>query len=269
MKNYILLGIAILAGVLAFGISKVKLQSEYDRLRSQYELMEVVCFKDDMLRGDVVEMKNLGKIRILRSTALRDEILESQVNEILGKQLVIDVKKTEPLRWKHFNFVGPRVGSDLARIIPERERAVSIPVDATSSVSGMIEPNDRIDIIGTFRFPAAEGESALDTVTVTLLQNVTVLAVGTKLSTARPGDISANIVMGDRTRAYANLTVSVTPKEAELLVFAQQKGKLTLTLRNGEDVYVEESVQDVNWNVLKANLKEYTRERQRRIENRK
>ena len=40
--------------------------------------------------------------------------------------------------------------------------------------------NDNVDVLGTFRFPDLRGDNSLDTVTITILQNVKVLAVGNR-----------------------------------------------------------------------------------------
>jgi len=72
----------------------------------------------------------------------------------------------------------------LAEMIKPTLRAVSIPVDAIASVSGMIKPNDHVDILGTFIFPSATVTGGVETITLTVLQDVTVLATGKALATS-------------------------------------------------------------------------------------
>ncbi|MBX4926580.1 Flp pilus assembly protein CpaB [Rhizobium binae] len=77
-------------------------------------------------------------------------------------------------------------------------------------------------------------------VTRTFLQNVKVLAVG-----------AATTPEGAVTKAnstYNNVTVEVTPSEAEMLIFAlgQSNGSLNLVLRNPTDNSVEE-LPSINW----------------------
>ena len=118
-----------------------------------------------------------------------------------------------------------------------------------SSVSGLIRPNDHIDIIATFRFPNQEGTDKLETVTLTLLQNVAVLAVGQDTDSAPSRSLQR--------RSYSSITLNVTPKEAEILGFAMQKGKLNLTLRNPSDVHVEKDIQDVDFTELIKFINQY------------
>lgn len=77
-------------------------------------------------------------------------------------------------------------------------------------------------------------------VTRTFLQNVKVLAVGA--ATTAEGAITK------ASSTYNNVTVEVTPAEAEMLIFAmgQSNGSLNLVLRNPADNSVEE-LPSINW----------------------
>jgi len=114
-------------------------------------------------------------------------------------------------------------------------RALALPVDKVNSFGGLLRPSDHVDILGTFQKP-----SSGDVETVTLLQNVTVLAVGGQLGNSSSSSSSSR-KGGRRTRANT-VTVAVTPEEAELLVFAQDRGTLGLTMRGKDDVNDEPSL---------------------------
>jgi pilus assembly protein CpaB len=90
---------------------------------------------------------------------------------------------------------------------------------------GCVKPNDHVDILGTFMKPEKK-----EWVTITLLQNVTVLAVGSRLFSKDRGSSETASSRGDQT-----VTVLVTPEEAELLTFSVDKGKISLSLRNQND----------------------------------
>jgi len=114
---------------------------------------------------------------------------------------------------------------------------MSMPVDNISGISGLLRPGDRVDIIGTFPtgskdqvIPEAGGGSSVGYITMTLLQNVTLLAVGQ--------DIQSNTGDNDN-NSYNSVTMSVTVEEAELLTIAQTRGELELLLRHPEDVDIE------------------------------
>ena len=62
---------------------------------------------------------------------------------------------------------------------------------------------------------------------------------------------------------YNTVTVEVTPREAELLVFVENmRGHLTLALRNPEDVSYEKNLPEVNFDMLERELPELNSYRQ-------
>lgn len=135
-------------------------------------------------------------------------------------------------------------------------RAVSINVSGAASVSGMVKPNDHIDVLGTFTFPNAKN-GELELVTLTILQNVTVLATGkdrTKSGQANPN------------ASYNTVTLEVTPREAEMLAFAEQiKGRLTLALRNPSDLYYEKTLPKVDFSKIQTEIESLNQLRQETV----
>ena len=170
------------------------------------------------------------------------------------------------------------------------ERAMTISVSDVTGVGGLIQPNDHVDILGTFESTAPRMTSSAsaksgkdfkamqeyfvgkaiesagaggDTVALTLLQNVTVLATGKRCSEVTlPGGQS----FGRGEEEYESVTLLVTPAEAQLLVFAQGYGELTLTLRNPEDISIVEELPRVTVDSIPQIAPTLTKERMRRIE---
>ena len=145
-------------------------------------------------------------------------------------------------------------------IIPSGQRAISIPVDTTGAVTNLVGPNDNVDVIGTFRFPDLRGDSSLDTVTLTILQNVKVLAVGNRWGAQQYADQSAS------NRGYSTVTLLVWPEEVEMLVFASQKGRLSLSLRNFDDARIDRALEgkSVNFKELEKNIPSFNEQRRKR-----
>ena len=107
-------------------------------------------------------------------------------------------------------------------------RALTISVDEINSISGMLQPGDRIDLLLTARPPSASGHGEAEhDATVPLLQNLLVMATGRQV---RPG-ADEN---GDA-RSFSSVTVEVTPSQAQRLIVAQRAGRLTAVLRNPDD----------------------------------
>jgi pilus assembly protein CpaB len=261
MRNYVILAVALVAGMLAFFMYKVQIEREYRRLDLMGRKIKVLAARDNLVKGDTVREADLLPREIFANSATGEEVRLEDVAQIYGQKLVANKAKGTTFIWRDFEM--PTLGfagGTLARTIRRKERALSIAVDTPSSVTGMIQPNDHVDVIGTFRFPGEQQGTTLDTVSLTILQNVTVLAVGQQLAT------SGASAAGARPRSYPTLTLAVTPKEAEMLVFAQQKGTLMFTLRNPTDPYIESDVQSVNFDYLRRNSGKYTDERAKRLE---
>ncbi len=154
-------------------------------------------------------------------------VYAAEWDKILGQRVAHRVRAGQVLLWT--DFLDPRSDIELSQVVKEGWRGMAIPVDVADSLSGLLKPNDHVDILGTFMRPAKK-----EWVTITLLQNVTVLAVGARLGSEKvaPDDESAR-------RGFQTVTVLVTPEEAELLTFAVDKGKISLTLRNENDITTE------------------------------
>jgi len=168
------------------------------------------------LPGNVLQQKN---VEVYLGQPLKDNVKE-------GSMIVTD------------DFEVSEVNKDLASKIPKGERAMALKVDNISGVSGLLKPGDRVDILGTFPVsgkdqvvPSGGGKAATGYMTMTLLQNVTLLAVGQQ-ATRQTGETAR------RGSGYSSVTMSVTIEEAELLTIAQTRGDLMLLLRNSNDVKI-------------------------------
>jgi pilus assembly protein CpaB len=119
-------------------------------------------------------------------------------------------------------------GRLLSGLIQNGMRAVSL--DGRSiDFDGLLRPGDRVDVV----FTTSDKEATAGS-TVTLLQNLMVLSVG--------GEIARTDESNKRGYNHGSVVLSATVEQAQLLTQAEQRGHLTLTLRNSEDIAVVESV---------------------------
>jgi pilus assembly protein CpaB len=161
-------------------------------------------------------------------------LLEADLNIYLNTPLAVNVEQGAMILTSDFSV--QEVSRTLSSKIPPDERAMSMPVDAISGVSGLLKPGDRVDILATFPVGNKDqvvvderGEEGVGYITLSLLQNVTLLAVGQEISDVPTGD--------QRQQAgYSTVTLSVTIEEAELITISQTRGKMMLLLRNRDDV---------------------------------
>ncbi|MBB6487052.1 Flp pilus assembly protein CpaB [Rhizobium lusitanum] len=118
------------------------------------------------------------------------------------------------------------------------------PVDQLLKTYLAQNPDAAQDDIQTYKKQSEDFKLGISSrtrvVTRTFLQNVKVLAVGT--ATTAQGAVTT----GGNT--YTNVTVEVSPSEAEMLIFAmgQANGRLNLALRNPGDSTIEQ-MPSINW----------------------
>ena len=266
MKQKSILIIAILAGLIAFWLTGQYLRHEHERMLGEAKRIFVIVANSDLPAGSILKNTDLAKAAVFQSSVGSRAILPDSVLDIVGKKLLFNISRGDPIQWSDIDV--PAQGTaGLAEMINLNMRAVSIPVDAIASVSSMVKPNDHVDILGTFMFPSATVTGGVETITLTVLQDVTVLATGQALA----NQIPAPGVRAERApRSYSAITFEVTPREAELLVFAQTvRGRLTLALRNPADVTFITNPPTINFEHLQKKLPELNIIRQRDIRHKK
>src|SRR4029077_14671258 len=101
-------------------------------------------------------------------------------------------------------------------------RAVSVPVTATSGISGFVFPGDQVDILITHPLPVSgTSNEAQHQASETVLHDVRVIAVDQKLDSK-----------GSEALVARTATLEVTPKQSEMIAVASEMGKLSLSLRS-------------------------------------
>lgn len=269
MKQKFILIIAIVIGIIAaiicrgwIDMKNEEIEELKARILKRGERVAVIAAARPLAQGTVLSIEDIGVKEIEVSSMRSDSIKRDDVEMILGKRLANSISQNGPLLWSDIEGGKPRMKS-FSESIQKGMRAVSIPVSGAAAVSGMVRPNDCVDILGSFTLPSANGNpEETELVTLTVLQNVTVLATGTE---------TFRSLMSNSSRAsnYSTVTLLVTPREAELLVFTQQiKGRLALSLRNPSDVHFEAELPRVDFNHVESKLKELNDARQKNIKRR-
>jgi pilus assembly protein CpaB len=111
----------------------------------------------------------------------------------------------------------------LAAVLAPGMRAISLPINSTSSNAGLIFPGDRVDLILTQALEAVDG-ATVRRVSETVLRDVRIIAMGSETSD-QPGE--------DKNYENARTaTFEVTPRVAEKVALLAELGKLSLSLRS-------------------------------------
>ncbi len=235
---------AVLVGLLLL----VVYQRQFEKETSGGQKVRILFAVGDIAAGEALQAAKLG-FREIPEAYLEDRhIRQSDMNRVIGVQSATAVRANQALLWTDLATTssGRR---ELSLLVRPGMRAVTVRADATSSFSGLIRAGDRVDVFGTMSRTNAEG----DRVTLPLLQNVLVLAAGRDLGgevqAAQPGTAQGN--NGGQARTDVTMvTLSVTLEEAALLVFAQDRGRLSLVMRNPDDINVVERLSETSMSNL-------------------
>ncbi len=114
-------------------------------------------------------------------------------------------------------------GSGLQSLIPMGMRAVTIDVNETTGLCGMVQPGCMVDVVTTLRQAKGEGSIAK-----TVVQNVKVTAVGSRVN---PNPTPDQAEQGPA----RSVTLLVTPKDASAIELAASIARPRLVLRGNRD----------------------------------
>ncbi|MEK7270755.1 MAG: Flp pilus assembly protein CpaB [Planctomycetota bacterium] len=268
MKQKIIPIVSIVIGLLAFILTYQylrgklnEIQRERERLYAGAKTISVMVPVKDLPKGTTLVATDLTIRDVPAASASERCVAHEDGLSLLGKKTLYPLKAGSPILWPDIEG-GASAVQGLSGTVQPGLRAISISVGGAAAVSGMVEPNDRVDVLGTFSFPSKTAAGEMEAMTLTVLQDVTVLATGQ--TTAKDQYLRSRAMA--RAASYSTVTLEVTPREAELLVFAQQlQGRLTLSLRNSADVTFEKDLPDVNFKYLESKLPELNLYRQQKI----
>ncbi len=154
----------------------------------------------------------------------------SDLKKILGARVAGGLKANDAVLWSDLAQFSDH-SRVLSGLVQDGMRAVAID-SRSADFEGLLQPGDRVDVLFSTGAKEEGGGS-----TVTLLQNLLVLSVGGSITRA---DDSTNAGVS----RDASVNLSATLEQSQLLVQAAQHGRLTLTLRNSDDIRVVEGVRE-------------------------
>jgi pilus assembly protein CpaB len=206
--------IAVLtAGVATFGIYRV-LQAA--KAKNKIQTQPVVVALQDVSEGRSIEPASVTVAQWPAGTVPAGAF--SSVDSVVGRVTRIDVFKGEVIVPGRLapNGTGPGLQ---VKITPGK-RAIAVRIDDVAGISGMIQPNSRVDVMVTIR-----DDKSGQQVSKLFMSNMRVLSVGT----------ISQVSSDNRPISAPTATLEVTPVEAERLAIAQGDGRIQLVLRGYGD----------------------------------
>jgi len=206
----------------ALAIERKKLYAEYQAP------VEVIVAATDIPQDATLEPAHLKKAAVPERFAQPYAV--GSPAELLGKVALAPIAEGEQVLLNKVRSADAvPATATLSSLTPKGKRAVTIGVDAITGVGGFVRPGDAVDVLWTIQIPAATpGQSEQgQLVTVTLFQEVPVLAVGREI-------VGRSTQTSEASNQYT-VTLALTPQETSFLLFAREQGRIQLSLRSNEE----------------------------------
>ena len=227
LKGRLPLVIALVLGVLAGAFAWMTIERKKKEVQEGWTLKPVIVASRDVPEGTILDFDMIQQRRIPEQFVTGSVVKPESANHVVQQKVLVPLQRGDPVLWSHFEST--KGFEKLSTVVQTRFRAVNVAVDEIQAVGGWVRPNDHVDVLGTFRNPTTR-----ELETITLLQNVIVLATG-KIT----GSTNIQLVP-ESDRKYKTISLLVLPQEAEIVALASEMGKLTLSLRNPEDLEFEQ-----------------------------
>jgi pilus assembly protein CpaB len=206
-------------GGLALAVGLLVSYGVYNRLRTSAGVnrepgVEVVVAANDIEVGAKLEDHDIRMLSFPQSNIPPGVF--TRKSQVLNRGVVLPVSRGEFILPS--KLAAENAGAGLPSLIPPGMRAVSVRVNDVVSVAGFVQPGTRVDILST-------GSSGSERQTMTVLENVAVIAVGKNLERSAAGEAQIASV----------ITLLVSPDDAQKLALVSQEGRIQLALRNPLD----------------------------------
>lgn len=212
--SVVLVATLVTAGMATFGVYRV---IETTRTQNQVQLRPVVVATQDIPEGAALTRGVLDEqdwpVVSVPAGAL------SSVDSAVGRVTRVPVFGGEVI--VPGRLAPPGTGPGIQVKITPGKRAMAVRIDDVVGVSGLIQPDSRVDVLVTLREKGTDGEQ----ISKLFMSNMRVLSVGT---VDRSGPDNRPIIA-------TSATLEVTPVEAERLAVAMRDGTIQLVLRGFGD----------------------------------
>lgn len=246
-SDFILYGSAFLAAVLSVALVYGYVQSRVAEAEKHAktevktvtvvkkpELRSVVVAAHDIFRGEKIDVEDIKVLSVPTEGVVAKGVITNP-QEVVGRVAKQNIYAGEWLMNQKVGMQGKEEKS-IEAILAPGQRAMRIPVSAETGLLGILNPNDRVDVVSVFD----EGNK---TVSRAILQNIEVLSIGQYNRMGR-NDTQAkpqSQPTPEENEAFVKssmVTLNVDTKQAEMLALAMNVGAVHLLLRNPADVKI-------------------------------
>ena len=232
-KNALLpLVFAIVAAVIYFLILNMAQSS----LQKASTPVTVAVAKVDIPEGKVINRSFIITKEIPSAYVQRNAFVLSKgdnINDIENLVTRVAIAKDDQITKNALTSLSPDAGISL-KVSPNYRAFI---LEVSNNVSNLVKPSDKVDILLTFEASLKGG--AKENMAATILQNITVLGVGSNLGQGLDSaSKAANAEKEANAAAFSDrsvLSLALTPLEAQYLALAKEEGEITIVVRSNGD----------------------------------
>lgn len=171
----------------------------------------------DVPPGTALTTEQLKSIEVEKSSAPAAALLDP--SSAVGRVTLVKLSAGTPIVEDFLAPSGATAG--LSALLPDGKRAITLRIDEITGVAGFLVPGCRVDVVSTLG-----GSSGEETASVTVVQDVPVLAVGSRFSPGEPRRENEPI---------SSVTLVVTPEQAEAIDLVASTAQTRVVLRGNGD----------------------------------
>lgn len=240
LRRHWTVGLGLVAAFFAFWATQRYAEDqvalERDRMLPRGGLVEVLVAARDLAEGDRASAETVAVRQVPRDWALPNALHPVDFDSLNQLPINKSLKAGHPITLDHLRQ-GALVSSSLQ--LEPGFRAVSISVDEVSSVGGLIQPGDRVDLWGASAITTPVDSGALHSVggdrtaqtrqARLVAENLVVIATGQRTERAVGPSGTAS------PPTYGSITLAVPAIVAAYVLGGQFQGRLGIALRGATD----------------------------------
>ena len=232
-KSLFPLVIAVMAALIYFFV----LNLAQGNLAKAQKMERVAIAKIDLPEGTQVRANHLAEMQVPSLYVQKDAYVLSKgadLKDIENLVTKVSIAKGNQITKPSLSSLSPEMGISLK--VQPGNRAYILPVN--NQVAKMIKPGDKVDILITFE--ATLKTSNKEKMSVTILQNILVLGVGSNLGQGLDNaGKNKNKEEEQNNAAFSDtstLSLSLGLEAAQYLALAQEEGEITVVVRAPGDM---------------------------------
>lgn len=240
MRFIILIVIAILAS--AAGYFALQLAGEPQKPQQvvlgnepQVEAVSVLVARQPIAVGTIITEEMIDQQPWPKHLLLEGFVLSGAPDSnLVGMVARSDFQAQEPLIRN--KLASTADANFIAASLPSGMRAITLAIDAVSGIAGYVFPGDHVDVVLTHNIPNDMDQTRTNTVRMgfseTLLSGIKVVAVDSRTAKQQSG---AEQNSQEQVKIPTNITLAVTPEDAQRIRLGEKNGTLSLVLRSLKD----------------------------------